>query len=89
MNIIHWCCVLRSLTNITGSQAHALKHYTTVGHAFAQNMQTQQVWNYASDRYCRQIGEDVNQQKLVEIDVPFEELGNDGLSEQDAQAGHA
>ena len=33
-----------------GSRGHALAHYNTTGHAFAQDPETHRVWDYCHDR---------------------------------------
>lgn len=74
--------------SMAASHSHALHHYTRSGHAYAQNIETQQVWDYANDRYCQLLGEDATQRKLGEVQLPgTDEAGPGKLSEQDAQAG--
>lgn len=69
------------------SRGHALKHFHETGHAFAQHLETQRVWDYRRDRYSSRLAEvteavDDLGTKLVEMPGP---QGVDELSEVEAK----
>jgi len=49
-------------TNVIQSQGHALRHYEETGHSFAQQLDSQRVWDYRGDRYSARllVGDDVD-----------------------------
>lgn len=52
------------------SGGHALAHYNTTHHPYAQSLDDQRVWVYPADRYCQHLGEGPEALKLVEFTVP-------------------
>ena len=42
-------------TNVIQSQGHALQHYEETGHSFAQQLDSQRVWDYRADRYSARL----------------------------------
>eukprot|EP00041_Stephanoeca_diplocostata_P002155 m.23936 g.23936 ORF g.23936 m.23936 type:complete len:533 (-) comp12992_c0_seq1:714-2312(-) len=78
-------------TGAIPSQQHALKHYDATGHSFAQAIDTQQVWNYATDGYAEWLGQGHGPaDKLAEVQRPHPPAHSDPhgtpqpLSERDA-----
>lgn len=47
--------------------AHAFAHFTEEGHAFAMDLSTQRVWDYASDAYVHRLVQDAHDGKLVDL----------------------
>lgn len=48
--------------------AHAFQHYEASGHSFTMDMDTQRVWDYASDGYVHRIVQNKADGKLVQLD---------------------
>eukprot|EP00053_Salpingoeca_punica_P013111 m.117975 g.117975 ORF g.117975 m.117975 type:complete len:457 (+) comp16111_c0_seq2:40-1410(+) len=68
------------------SNSHALLHFESTSHPYAQNMQTQRVWDYRQDRYTYRLSHDVTSNKLVEVPSPRTAPSHsEGLSEEDTQ----
>ncbi len=73
------CIICRSDTNlwiclICGSvgcgrydAAHAFAHYESTGHCFAMELESQRVWDYASDAYVHRIIQDKTNGKFLDM----------------------
>lgn len=48
-------------------QAHAYDHYSATGHCFAMDVESQRVWDYASDGYVHRLLQNQVDGKLVEL----------------------
>ncbi|EWC45287.1 hypothetical protein DRE_06014 [Drechslerella stenobrocha 248] len=56
-------------------EKHAYGHYEQTAHSFAMDIETQRVWDYASDQYVHRLVQNKSDGKLVEL-PPMRQDGN-------------
>eukprot|EP00727_Mastigamoeba_balamuthi_P008702 m51a1_g4454 putative brca1-associated protein (581) ;mRNA; r:167912-170223 len=64
-----WICLLCGNVGCgRTTQTHALQHYKATGHAYALNLETKRVWDYAGDNYVHRVVQGKADGKLVAIE---------------------
>ena len=58
--------------------AHAFLHYQQSSHCFAMDLNTQRVWDYASDGYVHRIAQNKTDGKLVELPSALGDYASNG-----------
>ncbi|GMM37592.1 Etp1 protein [Saccharomycopsis crataegensis] len=63
-----WICLIcGSIACGRYNHAHAINHYNESGHCFAMDINSQRIWDYASDCYVHRLIRTENDGKLVEL----------------------
>ncbi|KAK9378035.1 BRCA1-associated protein 2-domain-containing protein [Kockiozyma suomiensis] len=63
-----WICLICGVIGCGRyDEAHAFQHYTESGHVYAMDIESQRVWDYASDQYVHRLIQNQADGKLVEL----------------------
>ncbi|CAO3645087.1 unnamed protein product [Cunninghamella echinulata] len=76
------CLVCGQISCGRENQGHALEHYQSTSHLYALEIETQRVWDYASDGYVHRLIQNVVDGKLVELPSHINQNENDDNTEE-------
>jgi len=83
-----WMCLICGHVGCGRYNAcHALDHFSTSGHAYALEVSTQRVWDYAGDGFVHRLIQNRSDGKLVELPDPRRALPHSALDEPSAGGG--
>jgi len=68
--------------------SHAATHWQESGHGYALELESQRVWDYASDAYVHRLIRSKTDGKLVEVPAPGASRGTAGRRDSSSCGGH-